>query len=79
MSPNYWTQASERNWGFFMDIHAVFCLGEHGRGETELVEMRFLTEEAEPCKLPAHRMLFVVRQEMACQLKVMRVIQPSGA
>lgn len=35
-----------------MDNHAVFCLGEQGWGETDLVEIRIVTGEAEPCRMP---------------------------
>ena len=62
--------------------HAAFGLDDHERGETDLIQMRILTGDAEPKKLPARRMPFLVRQEVARQLKKMQqmgVVQPSSS
>ena len=62
--------------------HTAFCLEEHERGETNLVEMEILTGDAEPKKQPVCRMPLAVRQEVAYQLKLMQkaqVIQPSSS
>ena len=72
----------ERLLEFLGSCHDVFSLEDQERGETDLVEMRILTGDAAPKKLPARRMPFVVRQEVARQLKLMQdagVIRPPPA
>ena len=62
--------------------HTVFCLEEWKRGETDLVEMRILTGDSVPKRLPLRRMPSVVRQEVARQLKRKQedgIIQPSSS
>ena len=52
------------------------------RGETNWVEMSIETGDAMPVRQPPRRVLFVVRSEIARQLKEMqenRVIQPSNS
>ena len=56
------------------------ALEEGERGETDLITMGIDTGDAPPCKQAPRRMPFVVRQEVARQLKNMQqhgVIQPS--
>ncbi len=60
--------------------HTAFCLEEQERGEMDFGEMRILTGDAEPRKVPASRMPFAVHSEVARQLRCMQesgVIQPS--
>ena len=67
---------------FLADNHEVFSLEEGERGETSLVAMGIDTEGSTPCKQPPRRMPFVVRQEVAKQLRDMQrngVIQPSAS
>ena len=67
---------------FLTDHHQAFCLDEHERGETDLVEFQIDTGDASPKKQPARRMPFAVRQEVARQLNKMQesgVIQPSSS
>ena len=62
--------------------HMTFCLEDQERGETDLVELHIRTGDAVPKKLPVRRMPFVVRQEVARQLRKMQevgVIQPSNS
>ena len=57
-----------------------FSIDESDRGETRLAELKIDTGEAQPRKQVVRRMPFVVRQEVAKQLKRMQeigVIQPS--
>ena len=46
---------------FLSNHHSVFCLEEHKRGKTDLVEMHILTGDAAPKRLPVRRMLFAKR------------------
>ena len=65
---------------FIADNHDVFSLEEGERGETDLVTMSIDTGDAHPQKQAPRRMPFVLRQEVAKQLKDMQrngVIQPS--
>ncbi len=65
---------------FLGDHHEAFCLEKQERGETDIVEMEILTGDATPRKVPARKMPFAVRQEVARQLRSMQdagVIQPS--
>ena len=67
---------------FLGQHHSAFCLEEQERGETDLVEMEIHTKDADPKKVPARRMPFAVRQEVARQLREMQqngVIQPSSS
>ena len=62
--------------------HNAFSLEEHERGEADCVEMEIHTGDATPRKVPARRMPFAVRQEVATQLRNMQkagVIQPSSS
>ena len=62
--------------------HAAFSLDEQERGETDAVELKILTGDAAPNRVPPRRMPFAVRQEVARQLHVMQengVIQPSSS
>ena len=66
--------------GFLADNHKVFSLEEGERGETDIVTMSIDTGDSHPRKQALRRMPFVVRQEVAKQLKNMQrdgVIQPS--
>ena len=65
---------------FLTDHHDVFSLEEGERGETDIVQFEINTGDAPPQKQPPRRMPFVVRQEVAKQLKQMQesgVVQPS--
>ena len=65
---------------FLVDHHDVFSLEEGERGETDIVQFEIDTGDAPPQKQPPRRMPFVVRQEVAKQLKQMQksgVVQPS--
>ena len=65
---------------FLIDHHDVFSLEEGERGETGIVQFENDTGDAPPQKQPPRRMPFVVRQEVAKQLKQMQkagVVQPS--
>lgn len=65
---------------FLCKHHEAFSLEENERGETDLVEMEIHTGDAPPRKVPARRMPFAVRQEVAKQLRNMQdtaVIEPS--
>ena len=65
---------------FLAENHSVFSLKERERGETDLVTMTINTGDAPPCKQAPRRMPFIVRQEVAKQLRDMQqdgVIQPS--
>ena len=65
---------------FIADNHDVFSLEEGERGETDLVTMSIDTGDTHPQKQAPQRMPFVLRQEVAEQLKDMQrngVIQPS--
>ena len=62
--------------------HDAFSLEEYERGETDSIEMEIHTGDATPRKVPARRMPFAVRQEVAKQLRDMQqasVIQPSSS
>ena len=62
--------------------HDAFSLEEYERGETDSIEMEIHTGDAAPRKVPARRMPFAVRQEVAKQLRDMQqasVIQPSSS
>ena len=64
------------------DHHTAFCLDVQERGETNLIEMEIHTGDEAPRKVAAHRMQFVVRQEVAKQLCNMQeggVIEPSDS
>ena len=68
--------------GLLQEQHAAFSLEKEERGETNLIEMEISTGEAEPKRQPARRMLHIVRQEVARQLREMQnngVIQPSSS
>ena len=60
--------------------HAAFSLDEQERGENDAVELRILTGDAAPKRVPPCRMPFAVRQEVARQLHVMQengvILQP---
>lgn len=65
---------------FLVDHHDVFSLEEGERGETGIVQLEIDTGDAPPRRQPPRRMPFVVRQEVAKQLKQMQkagVVQPS--
>ena len=65
---------------FLTEHHDVFSIDESDRGETRLAELKIDTGEVQPRKQVVRRMPFVVRQEVAKQLKRMQeigVIQPS--
>ena len=65
---------------FLAKNHMVFGLEEGERGETDIVTMTIDTGDAQPRKQAPRRMPFVVRQEVAKQLRGMQrdgVIQPS--
>ena len=67
---------------FLANNHSVFSLDEGERGETSLVTMDIDTGDASPRKQPPRRMPFMVREEVARQLKCMQqdgVIQPSNS
>ena len=67
---------------FLISNHDVFSLEDGERGETDLVSMEIKTGDSLPCKQPLRRMPFVVRKEVAKQLKDMQrnnVIQPSSS
>jgi len=67
---------------FLADNHDVFSLEEGERGETSLLAMEIDTGDAPPRKQPPRRMPFLVREEVARQLKNMQqngVIQPSNS
>lgn len=62
--------------------HYAFQLEDGDRGETDLVQMRIDTGDAEPKSQPPRRMPFGARQEVARQLRKMQesgVIQPSSS
>ena len=66
--------------GFLADNHKVFSLEEGERGETDIVTMSIDTGDSHPRKQAPRHMPFIVRQEVAKQLKNMQrdgVIQPS--
>ena len=55
-------------------------LEDHERGETDLIELSIDTGDTEPRRCAPRRMPFVVREEVARQLKAMQeahVIKPS--
>ena len=67
---------------FLANNHSVFSLEEGERGETSLVTMDIDTGDASPRKQPPRRMPFMVREEVARQLKCMQqdgVIRPSNS
>lgn len=67
---------------FLGDHHDVFSLEEGERGETDIVQFEIDTGDSPPQKQPPRRMPFVVRQEVAKQLKQMQkdgVVQPSSS
>jgi hypothetical protein len=67
---------------FLANNHDVFSLEEGERGQTSLVTMEIDTGDSSPQKQPPRRMPFMVREEVARQLKKMqqdRVIQPSSS
>ena len=57
---------------FLADHHEVFSIEEGERGETSLVRMRIDTGDSPPLKQPVRRMPFLVRQEVARQLRNMQ-------
>ena len=62
------------------DYHDVFCLDDDDRGETDLVELRIDTGEAQPKRQPPHRVPFAVRKQLASQIEDLQkkgIIQPS--
>ena len=63
---------------FLGEHHQAFCLEDGERGETELVEMEIHTGDASPRKVSARRMPFVVRQEVAHQLRSMGPVESSS-
>ena len=70
------------NSAFLANNHSVFSLDEGERGETSLVTMDIDTGDASPRKQPPGRMPFMVREEVARQLKCMQqdgVIRPSNS
>ena len=76
------TEQTEELHTFLGQHHSAFCLEEQERGETDLVEMEIHTKDAAPKKVPARRMPFAVRQEVARQIREMQqagVIQPSSS
>ena len=67
---------------FLVENHDAFSLDPEERGETDLVQLEIHTGDAPPKKQPVRRMPFVVRQEIARQLKHMQatgVITPSSS
>lgn len=65
---------------YLVDHHDVFSVEEGERGETGIVQIEIDTEDSSPQKQPPKRMPFVVRNEVAKQLKQMQksgVVQPS--
>ena len=67
---------------FLANNHDAFCIQEGERGDTSLVAMEIETGDATPRKQPPRRMPFMVREEVARQLKSMQrdgVIQPSNS
>jgi len=73
-------EVKQRFLQFLQEHHNSFCLSEHERGETDLIQFEIHTGEAKPQKQRARRMPFTVRQEVSYQLKKMQeagVIQPS--
>ena len=57
---------------FLVENHDAFSLDPEERGETDLVQLEIHTGDAPPKKQPVRRMPFVVRQEIARQLKHMQ-------
>ena len=73
---------SEQLRTFLANSHDVFSLEEGERGETPLVTMGIDTGDTPSKKQPPRRMPFMVREEVAKQLKSMQrdgVIQPSNS
>ena len=73
---------SEQLRTFLANNHSVFSLDEGERGETSLEMMDIDTGDAPARKQPPRRMPFMVREEVARQLKLMQqdgVIQPSNS
>ena len=73
---------SEQLRTFLANNHSVFSLDEGEHGETSLVTMDIDTGDASPRKQPPRRMPFMVREEVARQLKCMQkdgVIRPSNS
>jgi len=67
---------------FLMDHHAVFSLKANECGETNLVQLEIDTGDAQPRKQNPRRLPFVVKQEVARQLRTMQevgIIQPSNS
>ena len=67
---------------FLTHNHDAFSLEEGEPGETSLVTMEIDTGDANPRKQPPRRMPFMVREEIARQLRNMQrdgVIQPSNS
>ena len=67
---------------FLANNHDSFSLEEGEPGETSLVTMEIDTGDANPRKQPPRRMPFMVREEIAQQLRNMQrdgVIQPSNS
>ena len=65
---------------FLIDHHNAFSLEEGERGETDIVQFDIDTADDPPQKQPPRRIHFVVRQEVAKQLKQMQesgVVRPS--
>ena len=63
----------------FLVDHDLFSLEEGEHGETDIVQFELDTGDAPPQKQPPRRMPFVVRQEVAKQLKQMQesgIVQP---
>ena len=67
---------------FLVNAHDVFSLEEGECGEINIVQFEIDTGDAPPQKQAPRRMPFVVRQEVAKQLKQMQncgVVQPSSS
>ena len=67
---------------FLAEQHEAFSLDPGERGETDLLQFGIDTGDATPTRQPPRRMPFVVRQEVARQLKNMQeegVISPSSS
>jgi hypothetical protein len=67
---------------FLAEQHEAFSLDPGERGETDVLQFEIDTGDATPTRQPPRRMPFVVRQEVARQLKNMQeegVISPSSS
>ena len=67
---------------FLVQYHSVFSLEDGERGETDIITMSIDTGDSHPVKQHPRRMPFVVRGEVAKQLRDMQqtgVIQPSSS